>query len=229
MGLCDDEDTKTNCVNGTQREHLGLTSAERAACFRNSINPEGTDGLMKVSIPDDILDFGPVICESNHVLLFNESPIHKFISALKRDSLILVAARRLVIPSHVFLLRFLRLGIRNLPKLPTFPDDYYLTRLYEDGFDPEISIASTAYAARIGQKRKIDSDYQPLIQIQPSTEEERMAAKLYYTKGTRWWVFSSRLLFLTARQLKFEPALCKDMVDSIVSQLVLQRDESTAF
>ncbi|KAI0445050.1 hypothetical protein F4803DRAFT_548461 [Xylaria telfairii] len=203
LGLCDDEDAKANCVNGAQDEELRLTSAERAACLDDSINPEGTDGLVEVFIPDDILDFGPVIWENNGVLLLKESPVHKFISALKRDSLIIVARRRSRTLGRIFLLGALRLGIRNLPKLPPFPEDYCLIRLYEDGFDPEIAIASTAYTAKAGQKRKIDSDYQPLIQAKPSTEEERM--------------------------LKSEPALCKDIIDSIASQLVLQRDESTAF
>ncbi|KAI0465921.1 hypothetical protein F4859DRAFT_499220 [Xylaria cf. heliscus] len=229
MGLCDNKNAEDDSIKGAQSQQLRLTPAERAACLGGSINPEGTNGLVRVYIPDDILDFGPVICEINNVLLFHKSPVHKFISALKRDSLILVAARQLITTNPVSLLRFLRLGILNLPELPVFPEDYSLASLYEDSFDPEIAIASTAYTARIGQKRKIDPDCQPLIQIPSTDEEKEMVTKLYYTKGTRWWMFSSRLLFLAARQLKFDPVLCRDMIDSIASQLVLQRDESTTF
>ncbi|KAI1751630.1 hypothetical protein F4782DRAFT_504651 [Xylaria castorea] len=242
LGLNDLEDAETNSIDETQSKRPTPSPAKRAARILNSVKQEGTYELVRIHEPNNYLDFGIVICEEKdetdggawaddaacaEEITRDNLRRAQSISALKRDSLILAVERPILDYKH--LLRYLRLGIRNIPKLPALPDDCPLTRFYHDDFDPEIAVTSKEYTARSGQKRKFDSGCQPLIEMQPSTEEGELAAKLYYTKGTRWWIFSSRLLWLTARQLKFDPVSCKAVIDSIVSQLVLQRDKSMTF
>ncbi|KAI8944345.1 hypothetical protein F4801DRAFT_223797 [Xylaria longipes] len=225
LGLNDVDDAKTDVVNEsceTPGEQPTLTPAERAACLSDSINDQGTHGLVKLCEAEDYIDFGPVICEKADLFICHDLPSRKLLSMLNGDSLILVAENpKLYDYTHV--LRCLRLVIRSFPPLPAFSKDYRLSDLYHHDFDPEIGIIAPEHTAGTGQKRRIESGHQPLIRIPPPTEEEAYFANLYYHRDRRWWTFSSRLFWLTVKQLDFNSYACRDVVNCVVSQLVMRR------
>ncbi|KAI0185068.1 hypothetical protein EV127DRAFT_485552 [Xylaria flabelliformis] len=234
LGFFDIEDADPLPIEETPSKRFKPSPSKRVARSPSLVREGSTHELVRIHEPKNYLDFGIVVCEER-----NEEGVEddaddtscdnfrraQSISALKRDSLILAVEQPRLDYRHV--LRYLRLGIRNMPKLPAFPDDCPLTRFYHEDFDPEIAVVSKDYGAKTGQKRKLNSGFQPLVQMKSPTKEGESLAKLYYTKGTRWWLFSPRLLWLAARQMDFDPGLCQPIVDSIISQLVLQRDDST--
>ncbi|TRX89482.1 hypothetical protein FHL15_009651 [Xylaria flabelliformis] len=234
LGLIDIEDADTLPIEDTPSKRFTPSPSKRVARSPSLVREGSKHELVPIHEPKNYLDFGIVVCEEKNEedaedgaddTSRDNSRRARSISALKRDSLILAVEQPILDYRHV--LRYLRLGIRNVPKLPAFPDDCPLTRFYHDDFDPEIAVISKEYGARTGQKRKLESGCQPLVQMKSPTEEGESVAKLYYTKGIRWWLFSPRLLWLTARQMNFDPGLCQPVVDSIISQLILQRDDST--
>ncbi|KAI0543590.1 hypothetical protein F4679DRAFT_592524 [Xylaria curta] len=237
LGFVDIEDAVISSIENTPSKRFTPSPSTKAGRSSSSVRQGSASELVRIHEPSVYLDFGIVVCEEkneekNEEDVENEDDTNcdnlrraQSISALKRDALILAVEQPKLDYKHV--LRYLRLGIRNMPKLPTFPDDCPLNRFYDDEFDPEIPVIPKEYGARTGQKRKLDSGCQPLVQMKPPTKEGELLSKLYYTKGTRWWLFSPLLLRLTALQQEYNPGLCQPVINSIISQLVLQRDDST--
>ncbi|KAI1734686.1 hypothetical protein F4680DRAFT_437548 [Xylaria scruposa] len=235
LGHIDIEDADTTSIENTPSKRFTLSPSTKAGRSPSSVRQGSAPDLIRIHEPNAYLDFGILVCEEKNEerneedaenaddTVSDNSRRAQSISALKRDALILSLEQPRLDFKHI--LRYLRVGIRNLPKLPTLPDDCPLTRLYHDEFDPEIAVIPKE--PRLGQKRKFESQWQPLVQLKSPTEEGQFAARLYYVKGTRWWQFSPQLLRLAAAQQLNDPRVLQPVLDAVARHLVLYRDDST--